>query len=180
MLGRGWLAVFPARLLHLWARPHCHRLPGPALRRPPAWHPTPLDARLSLLEWLVAPGRLAADQMRGADVHMAYVPSWVLERVKASALARSGGMRLSTNDAVQGLMHALVADVRGLPLVPGPGQYTCAMMGAQHGAGEAGQLGRRPERGVQLAAGPARGGLAPTPPAPRPRPPQTCCTRGWG
>lgn len=112
-------------------------------RRPPSWEPQPLDGRLSPLEWLGAPAKLAQSLRSRHDVHLLYLPRTVAQRVKEAAQARAGsGVRLSTNDAAQGLLHTLVADIRGMPLTPGPGQYHVAMMGGCMPCGQA--ASRRP------------------------------------
>lgn len=64
------------------------------------------------------------------DVHLLYLPAPVAARVKAAAQARVPGTCLSTNDAVQGLLHTLVAHARRLPLVAGPGAHNAMMIGA--------------------------------------------------
>lgn len=115
-------------------KPHAGPFPSP--RRPLGWEPQPLDDRLSPLEWLGAPAKLAQSLRSRHDVHLLYLPRTVAQRVKAAAQARAGSnIRLSTNDAAQGLLHTLVADVRGMPLTPAPGQYHVAMMG-EHLSGQ--------------------------------------------
>lgn len=47
----------------------------------------------------------------------------------ASTPSESGGFRVSTNDAVQGVLFALCSDMRGRPLVPPPGQFATTNSG---------------------------------------------------
>lgn len=97
--------------------------------RPADWAPRPEEG-LSLRQWLASPVQLLRTLRTPVDVHLLYLPASVAQRVKAAAQARVPGTRLSTNDAVQGLLHTLVAHARGLPLAAGPGAHNAMMIGA--------------------------------------------------
>ena len=101
-------------------------LPAPLAR--PAWAPPP-PPRLRLREWLAAPWQLTGALRERHEVHLLYLPAPVVGRVQAAAAARSPGSRISTNDALQGLLHSLVAAARGKPLVPAAGQVNALMVG---------------------------------------------------
>lgn len=89
---------------------------------PATWDPPEDDHRLTLGQWLAAPGRLYRHVTDKHDLHMVYLPKATVKRLKAVALKNSGraagGRPVSTNDALQAFIATLVADLRRRPLVP--------------------------------------------------------------
>jgi hypothetical protein len=86
---------------------------------PPAWTPAPPDWGLTARQWLALPELLRRHAAGRHDVHLIYLPAAALARIKAAAQGgpQPGGARLSTMDAAQALLSAVVAGARGRPLV---------------------------------------------------------------
>lgn len=86
---------------------------------PPGWQPAPLSSQLSPAQWRSLPGRLVEAGTLKQGVHVIHLPAEGLARLKALAQAPGPDRpRVSTLDAVQGLLVVLTNSLRGLPLVP--------------------------------------------------------------
>ncbi|KAI7846408.1 hypothetical protein COHA_000118 [Chlorella ohadii] len=84
-------------------------------------------------QWATAPWKMVQWGRRRYDVHLMYLPSPLLRRIKQAITQESGGVCVSTNDAVQGVLFALCSDMRGRPLVPPPGQFATTNSDLLHG-----------------------------------------------